>query len=76
MKLESNLINEVTDKEEFKIIAEDCTLSQAFTMIENWCHDNEAKIDWWNAYKESWSIDFFIECYREDELVNTFIISE
>lgn len=72
MKLESRL----KDQCKYKVIAEDCTLAQAFTMIANWCHDNEAKIDWWNAYKESWSIDFFIECYREDELVNTFIISE
>jgi len=23
------------------IIAEDCTLAQAFTMIESWCYDND-----------------------------------
>ncbi len=43
MKLTSKLINqngEVISKE--KVIADDCTMSQAFTMIESWCNDNDA----------------------------------
>ncbi len=43
MKLTSKLLNqngEVITKE--KVISDDCTMSQAFTMIEAWCNDNDA----------------------------------
>jgi len=43
MKLTSKLLNqnrEVITKE--KVIADDCTMSQAFVMIEAWCNDNNA----------------------------------
>lgn len=43
MKLTSKLFNEnreVISKE--SVIADDCTIAQAFTMIESWCNDNNA----------------------------------
>lgn len=43
MKLISKLLNqngEIISKE--NVIADDCTMAQAFTMIESWCNDNNA----------------------------------
>lgn len=43
MKLTSKLLDqngEIISKE--NVIADDCTIAQAFTMIESWCNDNNA----------------------------------
>lgn len=73
MKVKSRL----RDQCEYKVIAEGCTIGQAFTMIENWSTDNKAKMDWWGALKVIYENEFIIECTKGDNyVVNTFIISE
>ena len=73
MNLLSYLPNESTEK----IIAEGCTLGQAFTMIDNWCYDNNAEFNWDRAYKYDCDPDFFIQCFDKDthKLVINFIIT-
>lgn len=42
MKLTSTLRNRDTRKETVKILSKDCSIGQALTIIESWCHDNGA----------------------------------
>lgn len=41
MKLISILENKTTGKVSRSVFSENCTLVQAFTMIESWCYDND-----------------------------------
>lgn len=73
MRLLSKLPNENE-----KVIAKDCTLGQAFTMIDSWCYDNNAECDWNGSYKYEWDDEFHIYCYDKDdeEFVNEFTITD
>ena len=42
MKLTSKLRRTNSLKIAETVFSEDCSLAQAFTMIESWCYDNEA----------------------------------
>jgi hypothetical protein len=42
MKLTSTLVNKETQEEKTTVIAKNCTVAQAMTMIESWCVDNGA----------------------------------
>lgn len=70
-----NLSNYLPNEDE-KVIAESCTLGQVFTMIDNWCYNNNAKYDWIGSYKDAEENEFCIFCYDKDneEFVNEFII--
>lgn len=42
MKLISTLRNRETQEETIQTLSDDCTIGQALTLIENWCHDSNA----------------------------------
>ena len=58
------------------VIAEDCTLSQAFIMIENWCNDNEANYpDLANLWKDKGNMSVQVRTH-DNNYINIFNIED
>jgi len=58
------------------VIAEDCTLSQAFIMIENWCNDNEANYpDLANIWKDKGNMCVQVRTH-DNNYINIFNIED
>ena len=49
MKLIFTNIKEATNK----VLSDDCTIGQAFNMIDSWCHDNNAWYDIENMWLDT-----------------------
>lgn len=58
------------------VISEDCTLGQAFTMIEKWCDDNNANYPWLgDIWKDNGSICVKVRTH-DNNYINIFNIED
>lgn len=58
------------------IIAEDCTLSEAFEMIENWCNDNGANYpDVASLWKDKGNMSVKVHTH-DNKYINIFNIED
>ena len=58
------------------VISEDCTLSQAFVMIENWCNDNDANYpDVASLWKNNGNINVRVRTH-DNKYINIFDIED
>ena len=74
--LRPNKFNLVPNDIKSIVISEDCTLSQAFAMIENWCNDNGANYpDLANLWKDKGMICIKIMTH-DNKYINIFNIED
>ena len=74
--LRPNKVNLVPEDIKSTVIAEDCTLSQAFVMIENWCNDNEANYpDVASLWKDKGNMSVKVHTH-DNKYINIFNIED
>ena len=74
--LKPNKINLELEDIKSTIIGEDCTLAQAFTMIENWCNDNGANYpDVASIWKEKGNMMVKVHT-NDNKFINIFNIED
>ena len=74
--LRPNKVNLVPKDIKSTVIAEDCTLSQAFVMIENWCNDNGANYpDIASLWKDKGSMCVQVRTH-DNKFINIFNIED
>lgn len=76
MKLISTLRLTTSLNKAVTTISENCTMSQAFAMIENWCNDNNAQLPSpVNIYKSGGCVRVHVVT-RDQKYINLFDIKD